>query len=148
MTVSSSSQLLCLPWRRRYWYSRCELCCVYYLGDVVTGTVDVNLFDSEFSAGVDVIAQKHLTKRTSTELSTSLPVQRSGGYTHTHTCRYVKLCLLYFYFSSNCPAAINGNNLHTQIFHTSVTKLLPHREITSEHKQFPLSTSPSSDLLN
>jgi len=32
MTVSSSSQLLCLPWRRRYWHSRHELCCVYYLG--------------------------------------------------------------------------------------------------------------------
>jgi len=45
-----------------------------YLGNVTAGAVDVNLFDSKFSTGVDVVAQEHLTEATDAQMTTALPL--------------------------------------------------------------------------
>ena len=44
------------------------------LGDVVVGAVDVDLFHCQFSTSIHITTQEHLTKRTDTQLTTSLPV--------------------------------------------------------------------------
>jgi len=47
------------------------------LGDVIAGTVDMDLFDGQFPARLHIVTQEHLTKAANAELPTALPVLRS-----------------------------------------------------------------------
>jgi len=56
-----------------------------YLWDIVTGAVDVNLFDGHLSSSVLVITHEHLAKPTGTESTTSFPAPWCPT-TYTQTC--------------------------------------------------------------